>query len=74
MPNLFFYIVTCKQAWDYAKLLYSSNMLHMDDVSIELFHAKKEGNLTNYFTKVKQEFEELNALLPISFDVQEMHH
>ncbi len=73
VSDLFSHVITCKQAWDYAKLLYSSNMLRMYDVSVELFHAKQEGSLTDYFAKVKQGFKELNALLPISSDVQEMH-
>ena len=64
---------TCKEIWDYVKLLYASDLIRMYDLSIQYFELQKgDKTITEYFTKLKRIYEELNVIQPISTDIQKM--
>lgn len=63
----------CKEDWDYVRLLYSSNLTQVYDLSLEYFLLQQaEKSITEYFASPKKVYVELNLVLPISADVREM--
>ena len=57
---------TCKDIWDYIKLLFSNNLTRMYDLTCEFYHLKQDGrSVTEYFASLKRVYEELNVIQPV---------
>ncbi|KAF7848452.1 hypothetical protein BT93_L1935 [Corymbia citriodora subsp. variegata] len=73
--DLVTHIDTVKELWEYLDVLYSgqNNMTRVYELSQEFYRFQRKGRpITQYFAEFKKMYEELNALLPISTNVQQM--
>ncbi|GAB4846386.1 hypothetical protein Ancab_039804 [Ancistrocladus abbreviatus] len=73
IADLCTHLDTCKDIWDYVRVLYSSNTTRMYDLSVELFQSNQgDRTVTQYFADLKRIHEELNVVLPVTADVRAM--
>ena len=62
---------TCKEIWEYAQLLFSSDLTRMYDLSSQYFQLQQnDSSVTDYFASFKRLVEELNGVLSITTDVR----
>ena len=62
---------TCKDIWEYAQLLFSSDLTRMYDLSSQYFQLQQNNSsVTDYFASFKRLVEELNSVLPITTDAK----
>ena len=62
---------TCKDIWEYAQLLFSSDLTRMYDLSSQYFQLQQnDSSVTDYFASFKRLVEELNSVLPITTDAK----
>lgn len=73
--DLVTHVNTVKELWEYLSVLYSgqNNLSRIYELSQEFYQAeRKERSITQFVADFKRIYEELNALLPISANVQQM--
>ncbi|XP_030449499.2 uncharacterized protein LOC115671939 isoform X1 [Syzygium oleosum] len=73
--DLVTHIDTVKEMWDYLNVLYSgqNNLSRVYELSQEFYRSERKGRpMTQYFAEFKRMYEELNAILPISANIQQM--
>ncbi|XP_039166381.1 uncharacterized protein LOC120292226 [Eucalyptus grandis] len=69
------HVDTVRELWEYLNVLYSGqdNLSRIYELSQEFYRFERKGrSITQCFADFKRLYEELNAVLPISADVQQM--